>query len=137
MTTAAPAKPQHLEALEKANRTRLDQDHLIRTLAGKDPLCDAGAPPMTPEDSAGMLAGMLEAEDAWLDETLGSLRATKALAAIRGIAHSRALMLLERSAQDGWPAPADKRIRDLTHRQRTALAATLRQYAGVRGRAGA
>lgn len=119
---AAGARPQHMDALDKANAVYSQMAHLRKSLKE-----------LSQAEALMLLADMLCAPDDCLDAPLGALRAGKALSAVRGIGAPRAERLL-RDALGEWVPSSSKRVRDLTERQRRLLAAELRRRAAKPGR---
>ena len=115
--TAAAARPQHLDALDRANHVRMAQCHLKKSLAA-----------MATPDALQLLAGMLMAPDDALDEPLGSMRLGDVLAAVRRVGPVAAERLIALS--DPHPPASTKRVRELTVRQRRCVARMLERRAG-------
>lgn len=119
---ATGARPQHMDALDKANAVYSQMAHLRKELKQR-PQADALA----------LLADMLCAPDDCLDSALGALRVGKALSAVRGVGGRRAERMLA-DALGSFRPDGSRRVRDMTVRQRRCLAGVLRVRAGVEDR---
>ena len=119
---ATMERPQHMDALDKANAVYSQMAHLRKELKR-----------LPQPDALALLADMLVAPDDCLDSALGALRVGKALSAVRGVGGPRAERLLG-DALGSFRPDASRRVRDMTVRQRRCLAGVLRVRAGVEDR---
>lgn len=106
MTNLPHAKPQHMRALDLANEVRIERAERKRQIAAMP----------RPE---GMAAAAAIFDDP--DEVTGSLKLLELLSSIDHFG----LMKTREIAQHAGVVSVDRRVRDLTPRQRTLIAAVL------------
>jgi hypothetical protein len=114
MTDDAPdLRPQHLDALAKATEVRTRRSGIKKAVAAGDvPFADVIHQTLPdPADAA----------------AAGSMTIIDALLSVRRVGLSGARRILE--AVEHGPVPEQKRVRDLTDRQRAAIVAVVAQVA--------
>lgn len=103
-------------ALRRANEIRVAQSRIRKALAA-----------LPASDGLALAADLITAEP--LDSAVASMPVGRLLRHVRGIGHPRSEALLSWAA--GTPIKASRRIRQLTRRQRTAIAQALRAKAAA------
>lgn len=111
------AMPQHMQALQYANQIRCANAAWVRTVAA-----------MSPRAGAEFVADAIECD--YDHESLGTLAVNRALLAVHRLGQHKA----ERCLRAAGVANEAKKLRDLTKRQRVAVAAQLRLWAVGYGR---